>query len=124
MIFEKNQNEGENQINSEKPIESNLEEININNINHLNLKENKVNIHQNNIDKDNKKIDNEVIALSRTKRCWFYLLVMGINLLINLENGTVPSATDKIQNDMKIDEEALGFFGSFVFLGSLIGKQL
>jgi hypothetical protein len=66
----------------------------------------------------------EDIQLNRTTRYWFFCLVMSINLLINLENGTIPAATIHLKEDLKIDDEGLGTLGSLVFAGSLIGSVI
>lgn len=45
-----------------------------------------------------------------------------INLFVNLENGTIPSATDAIKETLYVDEEQLGLFGSLLYVGNAIGK--
>jgi hypothetical protein len=65
----------------------------------------------------------EKIILTRRSRYWMYYLILTVNLVTNLENGTIPACTDKIQNDMEISEQALGLFGSALFAGNLLGKK-
>ena len=64
----------------------------------------------------------ETVELQRKSRCWFFILILMINLFVNLENGTIPSATDAIKETLYVDEEQLGLFGSLLYVGNAIGK--
>jgi hypothetical protein len=65
----------------------------------------------------------EKINLPRKSRCWFFVIVMFINLIVNLENGTIPAATTEIKNSLLIEEKELGIFGSLLYVGNAIGKK-
>lgn len=45
-----------------------------------------------------------------------------VNILENMDHGTVPAATKEIQKDLDINKGQLGLFGSLVFLGNFLGK--
>ena len=51
-----------------------------------------------------------------------YGLIFFCNLLINVDHGTIPAATLSLKNDLGVDNVALGFLGSLVFLGLTLGK--
>jgi hypothetical protein len=66
----------------------------------------------------------ENIILSRRSRFWFFILILSINFTVNLENGTIPAATDKIQQELKCSETELGTFGTMLHIGNLVGNLL
>jgi hypothetical protein len=51
-----------------------------------------------------------------------YGLLFSCNLLINIDHGTIPAATIKLKSDFGIDNIALGFLGSLVFMGLTLGR--
>lgn len=61
------------------------------------------------------------LVLSRTTRWFLFFIFFIIQILMNMDHGTVPAATEDIRNDLNIDNEILGIFGSLVFFGNLIG---
>ncbi len=65
--------------------------------------------------------NNKDIQLSRGTRWWLFVLFIVLQLLMNIDHGTFPAATEEIRTDLKIDDNILGIFGSLVFLGNLIG---
>jgi hypothetical protein len=60
--------------------------------------------------------------LTKKSRYWVYVLILTVNIVTNLENGTIPACTDDIQKDMEITEQELGLFGSALYAGNLVGK--
>jgi hypothetical protein len=64
------------------------------------------------------------VVLSRTSRWILFFLLFIIQIVMNMDHGTVPAATDEIRKDLNIDDDILGIFGSLVFLGNLIGTFL
>jgi predicted MFS family arabinose efflux permease len=54
-------------------------------------------------------------------RWLLFSVFLFMNILVNVDHGIVPAATDDIEKDLKIGETQLGLFGSLVFLGNLIG---
>jgi hypothetical protein len=64
------------------------------------------------------------LILSRTTRWVLFYIFFIIQILMNMDHGTIPAATEDIRNDLKIDNKILGIFGSLVFLGNLIGNFL
>ncbi len=64
----------------------------------------------------------ENIILSRRSRFWFFILILSINFTVNLQNGTIPAATDKIQQELKCTETELGTFGTMLHIGNLVGN--
>lgn len=53
-----------------------------------------------------------------------YGLLFFCNLLINVDHGTIPASTVYLKKDLGIDNVALGFLGSVVYLGLTFGKHL
>ena len=61
--------------------------------------------------------------LSRKVRWFMFIVFIFLTLLMNMDHGTIPAATDDIRKDLKIGDDTLGLFGSLVFFGNLIGKN-
>ena len=74
------------------------------------------------INEKNESIDLPPVELTRKSRCWFFAYILLINYCVNLENGTIPASTVKIQEDLKCSERDLGLFGSLLYVGNIIGK--
>jgi hypothetical protein len=64
------------------------------------------------------------LILSRTTRWILFFIFFIIQILMNMDHGTIPAATEDIRIDLNIDNKILGIFGSLVFLGNLIGTIL
>jgi hypothetical protein len=64
--------------------------------------------------------DNEIIFNSRS-RISIYVLFLLINIVINMDSGNIPAATNQISADLKIDDKSLGAFASLVSLGTFFG---
>ena len=43
------------------------------------------------------------------------------NIVINMDHGTIPAASNEIMTELKIEEDTLGTFGSLVYFGNLLG---
>ena len=67
---------------------------------------------------------NEKVNIKRRSRCLFFFFILTINLCVNLENGTIPAITTKIQEDLNVGEDVLGLFGSLLYVGNIIGKNI
>lgn len=61
------------------------------------------------------------IKLDSKKRFYVFLLLSFTNILLNMDHGTIPAASNEIMDELKIEEATLGTFGSLVYLGNLIG---
>ncbi len=61
------------------------------------------------------------VVLSRNSRWALFSLFFIVQILMNMDHGTVPAATEDIRKDLNIDDDILGIFGSLVFFGNLIG---
>ncbi len=57
-------------------------------------------------------------------RMSIFIIFTAINIVLNMDHGTIPAATKEIQEDMDIKETTLGSFGSLVYLGNLIGALI
>ena len=66
----------------------------------------------------------EGVVFPRKMRYFIFILLVITNLIINMDHGTIPAATFEIKEDLKIDNDTLGIFGSLVYFGNLIGKFL
>ena len=51
-----------------------------------------------------------------------YALIFFCNFLINIDHGTIPASTLHLKKDLGIDNVALGFLGSIVYLGLTFGN--
>jgi len=84
-------------------------------------------ITQFNIEPQSKKIliNSKIgVKFSRKIRYLIFFILVLTNLIMNMDHGTIPAATLEIKQDLKIDNDVLGVFGSLVYLGNLIGKFL
>jgi predicted MFS family arabinose efflux permease len=61
------------------------------------------------------------VLLSRSIRWIIFIMFFITGVVVNLDHGTIPGATEEIQIDLNLDKTELGMFGSLVFLGNLIG---
>ncbi len=53
-----------------------------------------------------------------------FALLFGCNYLINIDHGTIPASTLNLKSDLGLDNVALGFLGSIVYLGLTFGKKI
>lgn len=60
-------------------------------------------------------------TLSRGVRWFQFSVFILLALVMNMDHGTIPAATDEIRLSLEINDETLGVFGSLVFFGNLIG---
>ncbi|MCQ2818979.1 MAG: hypothetical protein MJ252_17070 [archaeon] len=65
---------------------------------------------------------NEELKMSNRERYIIFAMISSISLLSNLDNGIIPCATTEIQNDLKVEQEETGLFGSADYLGRVISK--
>jgi len=68
-----------------------------------------------------REVNPRSLELSRRTRWVLFFLLFIIQILMNMDHGTIPAATDEIRNDLKIKDDVLGIFGSLVFFGNIIG---
>ena len=68
------------------------------------------------------RIKNSSYIISRKIRWVIFCLFIIINLLMNFDHGTIPAATTLLKQYLNINDSQLGFFGSLVFLGVIIGS--
>lgn len=61
------------------------------------------------------------IMLTKKKRMMIFLILTAVNILLNMDHGTIPAASVEIKNDLNINDTTLGTFGSLVYFGNLIG---
>lgn len=84
------------------------------------------------IDAVKTKVDNEFqdhclepiqigVVFKRRTRYFIFLILVVTNLIINMDHGTIPAATSEIKEDLNIDDDTLGIFGSLVYFGNLLG---
>ena len=70
------------------------------------------------------KLEEIKYPLSRPIRYIIFGLYIILNILMNVDHGTIPAATSEIKNDLVINDEILGLFGSLVFVGVIIGSLI
>lgn len=51
-----------------------------------------------------------------------YLIMFFVNLVNNLDHGSIPAVTQDIKNDLNLNNKELGSLGSLVFFGLTIGR--
>lgn len=54
-------------------------------------------------------------------RMLIFAVLTTMNVLINMDHGTIPAASNEIKRDLQVNDAQLGTFGSLVYLGNLIG---
>jgi hypothetical protein len=108
-IKDKNKNEDKNKKENSNLNISNQEEFN--EANHANEKKNNT---------ENEKV--EIVILPRGKRCIVFILFITMNIIVNMDNGTVPALIDQISMQLDIQKEIIGLFGSLQYGGNLIGN--
>lgn len=54
-------------------------------------------------------------------RMLIFVVLTVMNILLNMDHGTIPAASNEIKRDLQINDATLGTFGSLVYLGNLIG---
>jgi hypothetical protein len=72
--------------------------------------------------KIDKSDENSEYILSRGTRWFLFSFFVILQVLMNIDHGTFPAATDEIKRDLNIMDHELGLFGSLVFLGITIGN--
>lgn len=60
-------------------------------------------------------------SLSKNIRWFVYSLFLIANILISLDHGSIPASTQQLRTFVHSDQ-AIGLFGSFVFVGNIIGS--
>ena len=70
------------------------------------------------------KQENVVIGveLPKRKRIELFIVLALTNILLNMDHGTIPAATNEIMKELSIEEALLGTLGSLVYVGVLIGS--
>jgi MFS family permease len=66
-------------------------------------------------------IKNKPFFITKKKRISLFILFAFLNILINMDHGTIPAASNEIKNDLNISHTAIGSFGSLVYFGNLVG---
>lgn len=74
-------------------------------------------------EKKNLEFNEENILVSRSKRFLIFILIVLINIIVNLDHGTIPAATEVLKESLDIGEMELGFFGTLLYTGNAIGKN-
>jgi hypothetical protein len=68
-----------------------------------------------------KSDDGSEYVLPRGTRWFLFSFFVLLQILMSIDHGTFPAATDEIKRDLKIEDHELGLFGSLVFVGITIG---
>lgn len=74
------------------------------------------------IEINKRKADVKEIYISRGMRWFIFGIYLVLQIMMNVDHGTVPAATEEIRKDLSIEDDVLGMFASLVFLGNLIGN--
>ncbi len=73
------------------------------------------------VEQENVVVEIPVIKFETRQRMLVFYALTATNILINMDHGTIPAATNEIKRDYVLNNSELGSFGSFVYLGSFIG---
>lgn len=65
----------------------------------------------------------KTLSLSHKSRWFVYILFLLANILISLDHGSIPASTHPLRKIAGSDQ-ALGLFGSLVFVGNIIGSLI
>lgn len=76
------------------------------------------------VDKTEIKEEVNKVAFERRFRYFVFILIFVINVVVNMDHGTIPAATKEIMISLNVSEKTLGIFGSLVYLGNIIGNLL
>ena len=63
-------------------------------------------------------------VIKRRIRWIIFSIFAVINLLMNFDHGIIPAATEQLRNYLDLTDSELGLFGSFVFIGVIIGSLI
>lgn len=66
-------------------------------------------------------ISNDTMVLTRRNRCLVFTNLVILNILVNMDHGTIPAATEEISKYLGIDKSTIGLYGSLAFFGALLG---
>lgn len=61
------------------------------------------------------------ITITKKQRMTVFLVLALMNVLLNMDHGTLPAASNEIKETLSISDSKFGAFGSLVYLGNLIG---
>lgn len=61
------------------------------------------------------------INLSRNVRWFIFYVLTLVTIMVNMDHGTIPAATEEIKTSLDQGDDVLGLFGSLVFLGNILG---
>ena len=68
-----------------------------------------------------KEFQRNTLALPQSTRWFIYFLFLISNILISFDHGSIPASTKQLHKLVKSDQ-AIGLFGSLVFIGNIIGS--
>lgn len=68
--------------------------------------------------------ENKDIKFLMRDRMMVFVMLTTMNIILNMDHGTIPAASNEIKEDYNIDELILGTFGSLVYLGALFGSLI
>lgn len=80
-------------------------------------------------DKENDDLNAEpydkerVIFITRNKRIAVFIWLITINIICNLDDGTIPACTEELKEKLGITEDLVGLLGTLVYCGNLIGNS-
>lgn len=77
-----------------------------------------------NIPEEANVAENEQAKLSSGVLSFCFIIMTITNILINIDHGCLPACTVTIKRDLNIDNASLGFLGSVVYIGLLVGSFL
>jgi hypothetical protein len=53
-----------------------------------------------------------------------FTIIFVTNLMINMDHGIIPAATEEVRRNFGVKNSQLGIMGSIVYLGLVFGKQI
>ena len=61
---------------------------------------------------------------SKFNRKLIFLLLFFLNIVMNMDHGTIPAAIKKFQPDLKLNVIQIGLLGTFVFFGLILASLI
>lgn len=119
-------NDLRNQINCNKDFNEKFIPYSIKNINNNSIKNQdntttKYKYKKNSFLSNSNQIINLKFRLPRSIRWFIFCIFVLVTIMINMDHGTIPAATEEIKRSLDLGNDVLGYFGSLVFFGNIIG---
>jgi len=108
---------------NEKFIQSSTKDCYNNSIKNQDSSKSKYILKKNSLLSNTNQIINLKYRLPRSVRWFIFCILVLVTIMINMDHGTIPAATEEIKRSLDLGNDELGYFGSLVFFGNIIGNN-